>query len=141
MTSAYYKKDFDEWNQKKKHLQAKDHRPPLVSERDIWWVSVGENIGSEVNGKSKLFSRPAIVFKKLAHGFYFIIPTSTKAHVGSWYVPIRQNGINMVACLHQVRVIDYRRLSSKLGELDDEDSQRVSEGFRSLYLDKNIPRR
>jgi hypothetical protein len=30
--------------------------------------------GSEIGGKSKLFSRPVIIFRKLAHGFYFVIP-------------------------------------------------------------------
>jgi hypothetical protein len=43
--------------------------PPLVTAGDIWWASIGENVGSEINGKSRLFSRPVIIFKKLAHGF------------------------------------------------------------------------
>ena len=40
---------------------------------------------------------------------------------------------DMVACLHQARAIDHRRLSSKLGTLDDEDFGRVREGFNRLY--------
>jgi hypothetical protein len=51
---------------------------PLATAGDIWWASVGQNVGSEINGKSRLFSRPVIIFKKLAHGFYFVIPTTTK---------------------------------------------------------------
>jgi hypothetical protein len=39
----------------------------------------------------------------------------------------------MVACLHQARAIDYRRLSSKLGTIDDKDFGRVKSGFRALY--------
>ena len=35
----------------------------------------------------------------------------------------------MFACLHQARSIDYRRLSSKLGTLDDEDFARIKAGF------------
>ena len=31
---------------------------PRISEGDIWWCSCGENVGVEINGKSKLFSRP-----------------------------------------------------------------------------------
>lgn len=87
-----------------------------------------------MNGKSALFSRPVIIFKKLAHGFYFVILTTTQVREGTWYVKFRQQEREMVACLHQARAIDYRRLSSKLGTLDDEDYGRIKSGFSSLYL-------
>jgi mRNA-degrading endonuclease toxin of MazEF toxin-antitoxin module len=76
---------------------------------------------------------PVIIFKKLAHGFYFVIPTTTKPKVGSWFVPFRQADRKMIASLHQARAIDHRRLSTKLGQLDDSDLQRVREGFWKLY--------
>jgi mRNA-degrading endonuclease toxin of MazEF toxin-antitoxin module len=88
-----------------------------VTAGDIWWASVGQDVGSEINGKSRLFSRPVIIFKELAHGFYFVIPTSPRS--GRWYVPFRQPDRKMIASLHQARAIDHRRLSTKLGQLDD----------------------
>lgn len=127
-------KRFLEWIGLKETLHSRKHRPPLVSQGDVWWMSVGENVGSEINGKNDLFSRPAIIFKKLARGFYFVIPTTTQLHDGSWYVTFRHHGKDMVACLHQARAVDYRRLSSKLGTLDDADLARIKEGFASLYL-------
>lgn len=127
-------KDFDGWNKKKKALDAAVHQPPLVSEGEIWWASVGENIGSEIGGKSVLFSRPVVIFRKLAHGFYFVIPTTTQKNKGSWYIDIRQHGKRMVACLQQARALDHRRLSSKLGSLDDEDYSRIVKGFVALYI-------
>lgn len=127
-------KRFLEWIGLKEKLHVVDHKPPLVSQGDIWWVSIGENVGSEINGKSKLFSRPVIIFKKLAHSFYFVIPTTTQVREGSWYVKFRQQERDMVACLHQARAIDYRRLSTKLGTLDDEDFARIKKDFGSLYL-------
>jgi len=126
-------KKFLEWIGLKERLDTDEHKPPYVSEGDIWWASVGENVGSEINGKSRLFSRPVIILKKLAHGFYFIIPTTTQIREGSWYVPFRQQEKNMVACLHQARAMDHRRLSSKLGTLDDADLLRVKTGFNALY--------
>jgi mRNA interferase MazF len=124
---------FLEWIGLKQKLHQGTQSPPLVSAGDIWWASIGENVGSEINGKSRLFSRPVIVFKKLAHGFYFVIPTTTKLKVGSWYVAFRQADRDMVASLHQARAIDHRRLSTKLGQLDDSDFDRVREGFFELY--------
>ena len=126
-------KKFLEWFGLKEKLHNQKHSPPLVSQGDIWWASVGENVGSEINGKNNLFSRPVIIFKKLAHGFYFVIPTTTKIKTGTWYVKIRQQEKEMMACLHQARAIDFRRLSSKLGTLDDEDFLRVKDGFHLLY--------
>ncbi|MBI2410011.1 type II toxin-antitoxin system PemK/MazF family toxin [Candidatus Kaiserbacteria bacterium] len=127
-------KRFLEWIGLKQRLHELQHRPPLVSQGDIWWASVGENIGSEVNGKSALFSRPVIIYKKLAHGFYFVIPTTTRTREGTWYVQFRQKDRDMIACLHQARALDHRRLSSKLGTLDDQDYARIKDGFSLLYL-------
>jgi len=124
---------FLEWIRLKQELHQGTQSPPLVSVGDIWWASIGENVGSEINGKSRLFSRPVIILKKLAHGFYFVIPTSTKSKVGSWYVSFRQADRNTIASLHQARAIDHRRLSSKLGQLDDSDFENVREKFWRLY--------
>ena len=117
----------------KARLDALLHKAPLVSEGDVWWASIGENIGSEIGGKSDLFSRPVIILKKLARGFYFIVPTSTQAKSGTWYVGFKHQAKDMVACLHQARAIDHRRLSSKLGMLDGADLVRIKAGFHSLY--------
>jgi mRNA-degrading endonuclease toxin of MazEF toxin-antitoxin module len=126
-------KQFFEWIKIKEKLHNTDAEPPLVKERDLWWISFGENIGSEMNGKSKLFSRPGLVIKKLSRGFYLIAPTTSQKKEGTWYVPMRQEGKDMFVCLHQVRTIDYRRLSTRLGVADEEDFRRVKEAFQKLY--------
>lgn len=126
-------KRFLEWMAMKEKLHNMDAKPPLVSERDIWWVSIGENIGSEINGKSKLFSRPAVIVKKLSHTFYLIAPTTSQKKEGTWYVPIKQEGKDMLVCLHQIRTVDYRRLSTRLGVTDEEDFRRTKEAFLKLY--------
>ena len=126
-------KDFLKWIELKRALDAMSHDAPYVSEGDMWWASIGENVGSEIGGKNNLFSRPVIILKKFAHGFYFVIPTSTKIKDGTWYVNFKHQSKDMIACLHQARAIDHRRLSSKLGTLDSEDFVRIKNGFHSLY--------
>ena len=126
-------KNFLEWLKLKEILHDKKRIPPLVVERDIWWVSFGENIGSEINGKSKLFSRPGLVLKKLSKGNYLVAPTTSKKREGTWYVEISHEGKQMYVCLHQIRTIDYRRLSSQLGHLDSRDFRKVKESFLRLY--------
>ncbi|HEY4476371.1 MAG TPA: type II toxin-antitoxin system PemK/MazF family toxin [Candidatus Paceibacterota bacterium] len=126
-------KRFLEWIGLKEKLHNIDNDPPLVKERDLWWVSFGENIGSEMNGKSRLFSRPGVIIKKLSRGFFLVAPTTSQKKEGTWYMPIKQEGRDMYVCLHQIRTIDYRRLSSRLGRMDEEDFRRVKETFWRLY--------
>ena len=126
-------KRFLEWIGLKEKLHNAIHRPPLVSEGDMWWVSFGENVGSEINGKSNKFTRPAIVLKKLARGFYLVAPTTTQHHEGNWYAHVKHAGIDEYACLHQIRTVDHRRLYSKIGQIDDADFTKLKEAFLSLY--------
>ncbi len=126
-------KRFLEWIGLKEKLHGLTHRPPFVSVRDIWWAGLGENVGSEINGKSGRFSRPVIVYKKLSHSFYLVIPTTSVQKSGSWYVPFTFREKKMNACLHQIRVIDHRRLFDKIGQLSPEDMTLVKQGFWSLY--------
>lgn len=134
-------KRFLEWIGVKERLHNVAAKPPLVRERDLWWASIGENVGSEMNGKSGLFSRPVLVLKKLSQGFFLVAPTTSRKHEGSWYALIRQAGKETYVCLHQARSIDYRRLSSRIGRIDESDFGAVADAFCRLYsIGKNIPR-
>ncbi len=126
-------KRFLEWIGLKEHLHKSDHKAPFVSERDIWWVSFGENVGSEMNGKSDKFTRPALILKKLAHGFYLVAPTTTQEHEGTWYVHIKLGQKDEYVCLNQIRTVDYRRLYSKLGQVDTDNFEKAKEGLWKLY--------
>lgn len=126
-------KRFLEWIKLKERLHESVAAPPNVKERDLWWMSFGENVGSEINGKSELFSRPALIIKKLARGFYLIAPTTSMPHQGSWYVKIKHAGKDTFVCLHQIRTVDYRRLSSQLGRIDEHDFETVKKAFHKLY--------
>ena len=126
-------KRFLEWIGLKEKLHNTESDPPLVKERDLWWVSIGENVGSEMNGKSSLFSRPAVVLKKLSRGFFLVAPTTSVKHEGTWYVMMRQEGKMMFVCLHQTRTIDYRRLSTRMGVVDEEDFRKIKDAFWRLY--------
>jgi mRNA-degrading endonuclease toxin of MazEF toxin-antitoxin module len=129
-----YIKRFLEWIGLKESLDSKLPRAPYVFEGEIWWASIGENIGYEINGKSKDFTRPVIIYKKLTHSYYLVIPATTKQRVGTWYVPYKQNGIKATACLQHVRSIDYRRLHSKLGKLNNLQLKLIKEAFKKLYM-------
>jgi mRNA interferase MazF len=129
-----YIKKFLEWIGLKERLHEKISKAPYVNEGEIWWASLGENVGFEINGKSELFTRPVVIFRKLTHAYYLVVPVTTKIRSGSWYVPYLQGNLPVVACLQHVRSIDHRRLFSKVGEMSRSDFLRLKDGFRDLYL-------
>jgi mRNA-degrading endonuclease toxin of MazEF toxin-antitoxin module len=129
-------KRFLEWIQLKERLHQSAHKPPLFRQGEIWWCSIGENVGSEINGKSKLFSRPVLVFKKLSSTTFLGIPTSSQDRNGSWYVHITLQDKTSVVILSQIRVFDYKRLSSKIGHLDAYDYKQVRLAFKKLFLNE-----
>ncbi len=126
-------KRFLEWITLKAELHYQNQKPPHVSEGDIWWASLGENIGREINGKDGLFARPVLIYKKLSHDYYFVIPFTSRNHVGYWFVPYSYRGKEMTVSLHQARSIDHRRISNKFGEMDIENFIRIKGAFSSLY--------
>lgn len=45
-------KAFDDWNELKKKLD-QNWRQPYVHHREVWWCSLGQNIGAEIDGKNE----------------------------------------------------------------------------------------
>jgi len=129
-------KRFLEWIKLKEKLHILSSKPPLFKESEIWWCSLGENIGREINGKSDLFSRPVLIFKKLSSDTFLGLPTTSQDRKGSWYVEITYGGKIVTVILSQARVLDYKRLSSIIGKIDSANFKKVKVGFRDLFLPK-----
>ena len=126
-------KRFLEWIGLKEKLHTADNKPPLFKEGEIWWCAIGENVGIEVNGKGKPFSRPVYIYKKLSAKGFFAIPLSTISKTGTWYVEITFQGKEVVANLAQCRVLSYLRMYEKMGTLDEADVIKIKSGFLRLY--------
>ena len=135
-TPTTFFKNFLDWFIIKPKLDKSNHQPPLVEEGNIWWCKIGENIGTEISGKGREYTRPVIIHTKFSRYSYLVIPTTTKlfhsdgiTKEGNHYVKIIQNKVEMLACLNQVRVVDYRRLKNKLGKMDDPDFEMLCDKF------------
>ena len=109
---------------------------PKVKESEVWWAAIGENVGIEINGKSDYFSRPVIIFKKLSHLGFMGIPLSTQEHTGSWYINFRFQGREVYAALSQAKVFSTARLYNRIGQVAENDMEKIQEGFHKLYLGK-----
>jgi len=129
-------KDFSSWIKIKTMLHQNNYKPPYFKEREIWWCSVGENIGSEMNGKNIFFRRPILIVKKLDHYSFLGIPLTGKIKEGTWYVKITHGENINTAVVSQVRNFDYRRLDKKMATLDEGDFDRVVAALVSFLREK-----
>lgn len=106
-------------------------------EWEIWWCSIGENVGIEINGKGDKFTRPVIVYHKFSKYGFMGIPLTTKDHTDmapDWFVPFRFRDKEQFAALHQLERVSAFRLCRKIGELDDIDVAKIKSGFTKLYI-------
>ena len=125
-------KDFDEWIEQKEYLHILN-RIREAHEREVWWCAVGENVGVEINGKSKAFSRPVLVFKELSKYGFLGIPLTSRFHNGSWYAEFEFKSKRQYAALAQVRVLSTLRLYERIGMLSNSDFEVVRDSFWKLY--------
>ena len=102
-------KDFDEWNKEKQNLEniGPDELP--FHERDIWWCSIGVNLGDEQDGKNELFERPVLVLRKFNRRIAWVLPMSTKAKEGIYYHPLEYDGRVFNVILSQLRLVSVKR--------------------------------
>ena len=124
--------NFDDWNEKKQALHAT--RPNILfKEGQIWWCSLGVNVGEEVLGKGPMYCRPVIVLRKIAHTSCVVIPTTTKVKYSSWYFPLEVNNLKRWAMMHQIRFISSRRLSSRESILSADDFRLLKKAIVEFY--------
>ena len=123
---------FKNWFEIKVKLWQHDSKI-IFKERELWWCSVGINIGEEIYGKGEKFTRPVLIFKKFTSNSFMALPLTTQNKTGSWYVSIIHAGKTSSIILNQARIMDRKRLTNRIGTLDDADFKRVKQGFLKFY--------
>jgi mRNA interferase MazF len=131
---------FDEWNEEKKNIHTKDLENFYVNEREIWYIKLGINIGSESNGK-KDFRRPVLVLKKV-WSMFLVAPMTTKWKESKFYHTV--NAAHYTNAHHapdisriqlsQVRVIDKKRFIHLLWEVSIDDFEHIKKKIQDLLL-------
>ena len=127
-------KNFDDWIKVKKQVHS-DNLLPKISEGEVWWAAVGENVGIEINGKSEFFSRPIVIVKKLSRYGFLAVPLTSQKHEGSWYAKFVFKNKTQYAALAQMRVMSTARLYRRIGTIPESDLKIVKDGLKSLYFE------
>ncbi len=112
-------KDFDRWNNLKKQLNEAE-RVVYVHPREIWWCSMGINIGSEIDGKNENFERPVIVVRVYNKESLIVLPVTTKEKNDIFHFKIETKEKVAWIKLTQTRMISSKRLLRKVDLLNQE---------------------
>lgn len=113
-------KDFDGWNIQKKRINKEERRPDF-HEREIWWSSVGVNVGREQDGRQDNFERPIVILKALSPDTFCALPLSTKKRLERFQSAVTHENVHGFALLDQIRVLDSKRLLRKIGTMEQEE--------------------
>jgi len=130
--SFNYIKALEEWLKLKIILWTKSNKV-IFKQGEIWWCSLGMNLGEEIFGKGVKFTRPILIFKKFTSNSFLALPLTTQKRIGSWYIEVTIHGNNNYIMLNQARILDKKRLTNRIATLDDSDLKSVKDGFLNFY--------
>jgi mRNA interferase MazF len=132
METSMHQKDFKGWNRLKIQLQ-EQHSSPTFQQREVWWCSVGVNLGNEIDGKNQFYNRPVLVIRKFNRFVFYGVPLSTKLKEGNpYYFPIHFKDKSVSALIAQMRLFDSRRLTDPMGKLSQDQFLAVREAIKRL---------
>jgi mRNA interferase MazF len=118
-------KDFDSWNSQKKKVHLTEGNV-LFYEREVWWVKLGINVGSEIDGRHELFLRPVIIIRKFNKDMAIVLPTTTQDKTNKYYFDVLGvEGKIYKACLSQIKTISSKRLFRKIDTINKNDYSKL----------------
>jgi len=125
-------KRFVEWTK----LKIKIHiskRVIYFREGEIWWASLGANIGHEQDGKNQNFERPILVLRKFNQYVLWVVPLTSQSKENNVYYYHYELGREKYAVvLTQLRLISSKRLLRRIGMFPMEDYEKVRLEIRKL---------
>lgn len=134
MQSSLTPSDLDIWNEQKKKLQG-TLKLPTFKQWEIWWCSIGKNVGREVYGKWTSFARPVYIFKKVSKEMFLGIPLTSQEKTGSWWYKIETHDKTRYAVLPQIRLLSANRLKEYVLILPEPDQENLKIALKQYLLE------
>ncbi|MEK9181481.1 MAG: type II toxin-antitoxin system PemK/MazF family toxin [Patescibacteria group bacterium] len=116
-------KEYDDWNINKKQLSLA--KRAYFHKGDVWFTSIGKNIGDEEDGKNSTFERPILIVRKFNNNIFLGVPlTSNENKDGKYYHRLISFSDSTVI-LSQVRLFDAKRLLRLMGKIENEELKEI----------------
>lgn len=121
-----YIKDFDNWIKKKKKLNEKI-TSSYFRVGEIRWVSLGVNVGSEIDGKDTSFTRPCLILHLVGTILALVIPcTSQEKESDGNFLHLDLENYKGYLSLTQLRVVSQKRILTRLAKLPKIELKRIT---------------
>lgn len=125
-------KNFDSWNIQKKEIH-ESGEGRFYRAREIWWCSLGINIGFEQDGTGKTADRPVLILKPFSRHVCLILPLTSSTKENPYHFALGEiEGRQAFAIISQIRLIDTRRLTNRIGILEESLFSEIRKAIRNL---------
>lgn len=125
-------KQHDKWNEIKKKIDTKTTKIVIPKQREVYWASIGENIGNEQNGNGDIFSRPVLIIKRFSKSMFFGVPLSTQIKEGTFFYNFTFLEKESNALIVQGRLFDTKRLENRIGMIEKDDFANIKQSLKEL---------
>lgn len=122
----------EHWFIQKITLNENPTPPRFFRERQVWMATIGVNIGREQNGGGANFSRPVLIISKLSAETVLVLPLSSQVKDSKFRAKISFKNKLSDILLDQARVIDQKRLSYRMENLDKAIFNNIKNKFIKL---------
>ena len=123
---------FNQWHKVKKRIN-RSKQLPTFKEREIWWCSIGQNVGFEVYGKGEQFWRPVLILDKHNEFTFLGLPLTTKQKHNRYCFPLHFQEKEVTVLLGQARTLSSKRLSNQMGKLPHQKFNEIKQAFKATF--------
>ncbi len=117
-------KTFDQWNILKQKIHTSKLRA-FAHAREVWWCSLGINIGSEMDRKHENFERPVLILRVYNKEMLLVLPITSKEREDPFHQKVISHGRVVWISLTQIRVVSSKRLLRKVDVITKEEFSKV----------------
>ena len=128
------------WTPIKYNLSKKLKGVAHANPGEIWWVKIGQNLGTEIYGKGDTFSRPVFLLKKNHQQSFIGIPLTSNTRPAHYKQQIFIKEKENALLFNQARCIDTVRLDKRIARVSEKQYQNILNNFCS-YININPPSR
>lgn len=128
-----YHKKHQQWVKVKQKLDVSSDNI-YVRAGEIRWVSIGVNIGSEIDGKGPSFTRPCLILHVIGGSLALVIPfTSQKKTNKQFYQRVKLGHFDSYVCLSQLRIVSQKRIFKRIIKMPAEQFRALKQDIFAFY--------
>jgi mRNA interferase MazF len=129
-------KDFDEWNTLKKTLHHEQAHERCFHDREIWWCSLGINVGNEQDGRNDHFVRPVLILRRYNSEVALVVPLTRTQKEGRFYHVLAVASVRgSRVVLSQLRTISSKRLRARMARVPEKEFCRIRDKIVQLNFE------